>query len=140
LCFSLLANPPSTPPPQPSPSWEITAKLINIPEGSIRNDPLYRYAAVFKYEIIEQHAGTPLPSPIYIAHYRPHLPRASAADVLHPEIAGTLKQFNKGDHHRLVLRADAKKRFLSGFINDYIDADIVFWAAATDPLPIPRQR
>ena len=38
-------------------SIEVTARLVEIPEGAIFDRPLYNYATVLKYHVLEVHRG-----------------------------------------------------------------------------------
>ena len=38
-------------------SIEVTAKLVEVPEGAIFERPLYNYATVLKYQVLEVHRG-----------------------------------------------------------------------------------
>lgn len=121
-----------------APATEVTARLRESPAGTIRNDPLYRYAAVLEYEVLRVHRGPAIGPVIHVAHYRPQFSRAKAADRFRPEVGGSLAAFRAGDVHRLVLAPDAEKWFVGGIINEYLDARDIFWAIRTDPAEAPR--
>ncbi len=56
-------------------SIEITAQLVEIPEGAIFQRDLYNYATVLKYHIVRVHRGDAVAgSTIYVGHYNPFLP------------------------------------------------------------------
>src|SRR5687767_9903808 len=69
---------------------EVTARLIEIPEGAIFQRDLYDYAAILKYEVVSVQRGVLAPgSTIYVGHYNPWKPRAEAADNRAKNIGGT---------------------------------------------------
>jgi hypothetical protein len=136
------------PPPPPGPvvpraeataaeTTELTARLVEIPPGSIRKDPLYRYAAVLKYEVVRVHHGPQVGKTLYVAHYRPQFSRATAADRFMGDVSGALLAFRAGDLHRMVLLPDAEKHFVGGVINHYLEAESIFWATRTDDASVP---
>ena len=61
-------------------SIEVTAKLVEIPEGAIFERELYNYATVLKYQVLEVHRGKVKGQTIYVGHYNPFKPRSEAAD------------------------------------------------------------
>lgn len=111
---------------------EVTARLLEIPHGAIRDDPLYRYAAVLKYQILRIHRGAGIEPVIFVAHYQPQYPRAKAADRFRADVVGSLAAFHAGDVHRMVLAPNAEQKFIGGVINNYLEARDVFWALRTD--------
>src|SRR6185369_3159848 len=60
---------------------EVTARLIEIPDGAIFQRDLYDYATILKYGVVSvQRGDIEKGSTIYVAHYNPWKPRAEAAD------------------------------------------------------------
>src|SRR5215467_9462711 len=55
---------------------EVTAKLVEIPEGAIFKRELYNYATVLKYEVLAVHRGRVRGDTIYVGHYNPFKPRS----------------------------------------------------------------
>ena len=111
---------------------EVTARLVEVPEGAIRNDPLYRYATVLQYEVLRSNGVVGPGTTIFVAHYRPQFPRAQAGDRFRTDVHGSLEFFLAGQIHRMVLVADAEQRFVGGVVNSYPDATGIFWAIRTD--------
>src|SRR3954468_1492332 len=72
-------------------SIEVTARLAEIPEGAIFQRPLYNYATVLKYQVLEVHRGNVKGQTIYVGHYNPSKPRAEVADPRVPDLGGNLK-------------------------------------------------
>lgn len=117
----------------PGDEVEVTARLMELPPDAIRNDPLYRYAAVLKYQVLRVHRGAKVAQVLHVAHYRPQYPRAKAADRFRTDVGGSLDAFRAGDLHRMILVPNAEQRFVGGVINNYLDAEEIFWALRTDP-------
>jgi hypothetical protein len=115
-------------------SIEVTAKLIEIPEGAIFERKLYNYATVLKYEVLEVHRGRVRGQTIYVGHYNPFKPRSEAADGRVPEVGGKLKSFRAGQVHRMALEASMLDKFSGGILNKYSaeDTDPIYWAVWTD--------
>src|SRR5215469_4177993 len=62
-------------------TFEVTAKLVEIPEGAIFHRDLYHYAAILKYEVVAVHRGAlEQGATIYVGHYDPWKGRRDAAD------------------------------------------------------------
>jgi hypothetical protein len=116
-------------------SIEVTARLEEIP-GEIRNDPLYDYAHVMKYKVLEVHRGKVDKDTIYVGHYNPAKPRDSVADarVEKDKIGGNLKQFRVGDVHRMALEVPIDDYYMGGIINKYFGQvnDPIYWAVWTN--------
>jgi hypothetical protein len=47
---------------------EVTAKLVEIPEGAIFKRDLYDYATILKYEVVTVHRGTVDGDTLYVGH------------------------------------------------------------------------
>jgi hypothetical protein len=115
-------------------SIEVTARLVEVPDGSIFERPLYNYATVLKYQVIEVHRGKVRGQTIYVGHYNPAKPRSQVADARVPEIGGNLKSFRAGQVHRMALDDSMLDRFTGGILNKYTweDTDPIYWAVWTD--------
>jgi hypothetical protein len=115
-------------------SVEVTARLVEIPDGAIFERELYNYATVLKYEVREVHRGHVKGQTIYVGHYNPFKPRASAADRHVPDVGGNLKSFRAGQVHRMALEDSMLEHFSGGILNKYSaeDVDPIYWAVWTD--------
>ena len=114
---------------------EVTARLVEIPEGAIFDRELYNYATVLKYEVIEVHRGRVRGPTIYVGHYNPARPRSEVADRRVPEVGGHLKSFRAGDVHRMAMEDSMLDHFSGGILNLYSkeDTDPIYWAVWTNP-------
>jgi hypothetical protein len=115
-------------------SIEVTARLDEIPEKAIFDRPLYNYATVLKYHVVEVHRGKVKGEIIYVGHYNPAKPRSEVADKRVPEIGGNLKSFKAGQVHRMALEGSMVDHFTGGILNEYADEDTdpIYWAVWTD--------
>jgi hypothetical protein len=115
-------------------SIEVTARLLEIPDGAIFKRDLYDYATVLKYEVLEVHRGKVKGQIIYVGHYNPAKPRSEAADKRVPEVGGNLNAFHAGDVHRMALEESMLDHFNGGILNKYSeeDTDPIYWAVRTD--------
>ena len=115
-------------------SIEVTARLVEIPEEAIFDRPLYNYATVLKYEVLEVHRGKVRGQTIYVGHYNPAKPRSEAANKYAPDIGGNLKEFRAGQVHRMALEESMIDQFRGGIRNLYSeeDTDPIYWAVWTD--------
>lgn len=114
-------------------SIEVTAKLVEI-RGDLIDDPIYDYAHVMKYQVIETHRGIVETDTIYIGHYNPAKARADVADVRVGDIGGNLKKFKVGATHRMALEVPIDDHYMGGIINKYFDEykGPVYWAVWTN--------
>jgi hypothetical protein len=114
---------------------EVTAKLVEVPEGAIFKRDLYDYATVLKYQVLEVHRGELKGDTIFVGHYDPWKPRGEAADRRVKDVGGRLKQFRAGDVHRMALDGPIEDVFMGGIVNTYFgqDTGTIYWAAWTDP-------
>jgi len=114
-------------------SIEVTAQLVEI-KGDLIDDPLYDYAHVMKYRVIEVHRGQVQGDVIYVGHYNPARPRADVADVRVGEIGGNLKSFKAGDIHRMAMEVPIDDYYMGGIINKYFQEKTgpVYWALWTN--------
>ena len=115
-------------------SIEVTAKLVEIPEGAIFERQLYNYATVLKYDVLEVHRGRVKGQTIYVGHYNPFKPRSEAGDRRVPDIGGDLKVFRAGQVHRMALEESMLDHFTGGILNKYSgeDTDPIYWAVWTN--------
>jgi hypothetical protein len=113
---------------------EVTAKLVEIPDGAIFQRPLYNYATVLRYQVLEVHRGNVKGNTIYVGQYNPAKPRSEVADERVPNIGGNLKSFRAGQVHRMSLDASMLERFTGGVLNKYSaqEIDPIYWAVWTD--------
>ncbi len=121
-------------------SVEITARLLEVPEGAIIERRHYDYAAVLKYEVLEIHRGEHVPTVIYIAHYNPFKPRSQAADARVVTLGGTVTRFEAGQIHRMALEPSAEQHYLGGVINLYLEREAedpwwALWCDLAEPKP-----
>jgi hypothetical protein len=114
-------------------SIEVTAQLEEIP-GEVRNDPLYDYAHVMKYKVLQVQRGKVDKDVIYVGHYNPAKPRDSVADARVQQIGGNVKQFRVGDVHRMALEVPIDDHYMGGIINKYFGQvnDPIYWAVWTN--------
>jgi hypothetical protein len=115
-------------------SIEVTARLVEIPDGAIFERELYNYATVLKYQVLEVHRGRVKGQTIYVGHYNPFKPRSEAADRRVQDVGGTLKSFRAGQVHRMALEDSMLDHFTGGILNKYSeeDTDPIYWAVWTD--------
>ena len=113
---------------------EVTARLVEIPEGAIFERELYNYATVLKYQVIEVHRGKVKGQTIYVGHYNPFKPRSAAADRRVQDVGGHLESFRAGQVHRMALEDSMLDHFTGGILNKYSeeDTDPIYWAVWTD--------
>ena len=115
---------------------EVTARLVEIPDGSIFQRDLYDYATLLKYEVVAVHRGTvEKGATIYVGHYNPWKPRTEAADKRAKGIGGTLRQFKAGQLHRLALETPMDDHFMGGIVDKYFGKHTgpAYWAVWTNP-------
>ncbi len=114
---------------------EVTAKLVEIPEGAIFKRDLYDYATILKYQVVKVHRGQVATNTIFVGHYNPWKPRADSADKRVKGIGGALKQFRAGDTHRMALEVPIDDHFMGGIVNKYFGKETgpLYWAVWTNP-------
>jgi hypothetical protein len=115
-------------------SIEVTARLVEIPEGAIFQRELYDYATVLKYKVLKVHRGKVNGEILYVAQYNPFKPRSEAADGRVKEIGGNLKNFRAGQVQRMALEVPAEDYYMGGLVNKYFGktSDPIHWAVRTD--------
>jgi len=113
---------------------EVTARLLEVPEGAIFKRDLYDYAAILKYQVIKVHRGQVKSGVLYVGHYNPWKPRNEAADKRVKDIGGTVKQFRAGQAHRMALETPIDDYFMGGIVNKYFGQDTgpIYWAVWTN--------
>lgn len=112
---------------------EVTAKLLEVPEGAIFKRDLYDYATVLKYQVLQVHRGKVAGETIYVGHYNPWKPRNEAADARVKTIGGNLRRFQAGQVHRLALEVPIEDYFMGGIVNKYFGktSGPIYWAVWT---------
>jgi len=115
-------------------SVEVTAELVEVPEGAIFKRELYDYATVLKYKVLSVHRGKVDGQTIYVGHYNPYKPRSQAADQRVPTIGGDLKSFRAGQVHRMALDVPIDDHFMGGIVNKYFGQETgpIYWAVRTN--------
>ena len=111
-------------------SVEVTAQLVEIPEGAIFKRDLYNYATVLKYRVLDVRRGKVDGDTVYVAHYNPWKPRNEAADGRVPLIGGNLLRFQAREIHHLALEAPLEDHFMGGIVNKYFGqtTNLIYWA------------
>ena len=113
---------------------EVTARLVEIPDGAVFKRDLYDYATILKYQVLKVHRGQVATNTLFVGHYNPWKPRAEAADKRVKGIGGTLKQFRAGDTHRMALDVPIDDHFMGGIVNKYFGKETgpLYWAVWTN--------
>jgi hypothetical protein len=113
---------------------EVTAKLVEIPDGAIFQRDLYDYATILKYQVVKVHRGTVVGDTLYVGHYNPWKPRAEAADRRVKGIGGAVRQFRASDTHRMALEVPIEDHFMGGIVNKYFGqtTNVLYWAVWTN--------
>jgi hypothetical protein len=113
---------------------EVSARLLEIPQGAIFKRDLYDYATVLKYQVLNVHRGDFKGELLYVGHYNPWKPRAEAADKRAPGIGGNLRRFQAGQVHHMALDAPLEDHFMGGIVNKYFGTmtNTIYWAVWTD--------
>ncbi len=115
-------------------SIEVTARLVEVPEGAIFQRDLYNYATVLKYQVLNVHRGRIVEDTIFVGHYNPFKSRREAADRHVADIGGNLKSFEAGQIHRMALEVPIDDHYMGGIVNKYFrqDAGPIYWAVWVD--------
>lgn len=113
---------------------EVTATLLEIPEGAIFKRDLYDYATILRYKVLKVHRGEVKGDTLYVGHYNPFKPRSEAPDARVKNIGGNLKRFQAGEAHHMALEAPIEDVFMGGIVNKYFGqaTGTVYWAVWTD--------
>jgi hypothetical protein len=128
------ANPNSPDPHLTNGTVEVSAQLVEIPEGAIFKLDLYDYTTILKYRVVKTHRGQVDGDTIYVGHYNPWKPRAEAADKRVKDIGGSVRQFQAGRMHRLALEVPIEDHFMGGIVNKYFGrtTNVIYWAVWTN--------
>ncbi len=115
-------------------STEVTARLVEVPEGAIFKRDLYDYAAILKFEVLTTHRGETHAGTIFVGQYNPFKPRDQAADRHVKGIGGTARTFAPGRIYRMALESPLDDHFMGGIVNKYFGQDTgpLYWAVWTD--------
>jgi len=116
-------------------SIEVTARLVEIPEGAIFHRDLYHYATVLKYEVVAVHRGDVKPgATIYVGQYDPWKTRAEAADNHVKDVGGNLKRFEAGRVERMALEPSMDDSYLGAIVDKYFGKRTgnAYWALWTN--------
>ena len=92
---------------------EVTARLTAI-GGDFPPNKLYDYMYVMKYHVLKVHRGKVEGEDIFVGHYNPLKPRATAADKFSGKVGGNVDRFQVGDVHRMALEAPLDELFMGG--------------------------
>lgn len=114
---------------------EVTARLVEVPEGAIFKRDLYDYATILRYEIVTVHRGAVgKGATIFVGHYDPWKPRAEAADRKVKDVGGNVREFRAGALHRMALEAPMDDFFMGGIVDKYFGkrSGPAFWAVWTN--------
>jgi len=113
---------------------EVTAELVEIPEGAIFKRDLYDYATILKYRVMRVHRGEVQGDTLFVGHYNPWKPRAEAADQRVRVVGGDLRRFEAGQTHRMALEAAIDDHFMGGIVNKYFGqtTNTLYWAVWTN--------
>ncbi len=139
VLFSSCENRPeiaSTPDPHLATNGtvEVSAKLVEVPEGAIFQRDLYNYTTILKYQVLDVHRGAIEGDTFYVGHYNPWKARSEAADKRVQGIGGNLKRFEAGQVHRMALEVPIDDFFMGGIVNKYFGQETgpLYWAVWTD--------
>ncbi len=113
---------------------EVTAKLVEVPEGAIFKRELYDYTTILKYQVLKVHRGEVKPAFIYVGHYNPFKPRTEASDRHVTNVGGNVRQFQAGQVHRMALDVPIDDFYMGGIINKYFGQETgpLYFARWTD--------
>lgn len=115
-------------------SIEVTARLVEVPDGAIFKRDLYNYATVLQYQVLQVHRGKVDGETILVGHYNPFKPRTEAADQHVASIGGNLKAFEPGQVQRMALEASIDDHYMGGIVNKYFGKSTgpIYWAVWTN--------
>ena len=115
-------------------TYEVSARLVEIPPGAIFERDLYNYATVLKYEVLKVHRGELPSKTIFVGHYNPWKARSEAADRRVKDVGGTVERFVAGQVHRMALEAPIDDHFMGGIVNKYFGQETgpLYWAVWTN--------
>jgi hypothetical protein len=98
---------------------EVTARLTAI-GGEFPPNKLYDYMYVMKYHVLKVHRGKVKGDAIFVGHYNPLKPRATAGDKNSGRVGGDVDRFQVDDVHRMALEAPLGELFMGGIIDKHI--------------------
>jgi hypothetical protein len=98
---------------------EVTAKIVSV-GGDFPPNKLYDYEFVMKYRVLKVHRGKVDGEEIFVGHYNPLKPRASAQDKFSGKVGGDVDHFQVGDVHRMALEAPLDEFFMGGIVDKHI--------------------
>jgi hypothetical protein len=115
-------------------AFEVTARLVEVPEGAVFKRELYDYATILKYEVQTVRRGQISSKIIYVGHYNPTKPRSEVADRRVKGIGGNLTTFQAGQVHHMALDVPIEDHFMGGIVNKYFGQDTgpIYWALWTN--------
>ena len=114
---------------------EVTARLVEVPEGAIFKRDLYDYATILKYEVVAVHRGAvEKGAVIYVGQYAPWKARAEAADRRVKGIGGTARAFRAGQLQRMALETPLDDFYMGGIVDKYFGkrSGPAYWAVWTN--------
>jgi hypothetical protein len=113
---------------------EVTAKLIEIPDGAIFKRDLYDYATVLKYQVVKVHRGEVTSDVIFVGHYNPWKPRNEVNDKRVTGLGGSLRQFEAGKIHHMALESTIEDVYMGGIVDKYFSDEphSIYWAVWTN--------
>jgi len=117
--FALLLCPLAVQAKQPTPTIDVTARLVKIP-GKFPADELYDYAYVMQYQV---EGGAMDKQTILVAHYKPRRARAEIDDNMKKVVGGSLRRFEVGALHRLTLTASMREVWKGAVVDEFFDTD-----------------
>jgi hypothetical protein len=98
---------------------EVTAKIVSI-GGDFPPNKLYDYVFVMKYRVLKVHRGKVDGEEIFVGHYNPLKPRATAQDKFSGKVGGDVEHFQVGDVHRMALEGPLEEYFMGGIVDKHI--------------------
>lgn len=115
-------------------SVEVTAELVEVPEGAIFKRDLYNYATILKYKVVQVHRGTVDGEYLYVGHYNPWKARSEVTDDRVQDVGGSVRSFRAGETHRMALEVPIDDYFMGGIVNKYFEQATgpLYWAVWTD--------
>ncbi|MGH7968079.1 MAG: hypothetical protein ACREIC_05060 [Limisphaerales bacterium] len=113
---------------------EVTARLVEIPDGAIFKGDLYHYATILKYQVLKVHRGEVKGDILYVGQYDPWKARRDAADPRAKGIGGSLQRFQAGQVQHMALEVPIEDHFMGGIVNKYFGktSGPLYWAVWTD--------
>jgi len=98
---------------------EVTAKIVSI-GGDFPPNDLYDYEFVMKYRVLKLHRGKVDGEEIFVGHYNPLKPRATAQDKFSGKVGGNVDHFQVGDVHHMALEGPLEQYFMGGIVDKHI--------------------